>query len=427
MHFEPSLDRLMEFCCMSMLLAMSSRMHEISGLMYKSLAVEDCLIMSTYKALIVEAQDKPMVLKDLPVPTVTTGSVLVSPLYSLLPPHAGWLYQNPASDRYFFVYPFTPGISAVARVEEVPSDATSLKKGDIVWVDSTILGRDDRDAAMLVALHGGTSDGSRKLMRDTWRHGHWAEKALMPLEIVYKIPEALYTSIEDGGKGFKVRDFAMSYYPMLALGGLSDANVGPGSTVIVLPSTGKFSGGGVLVALGLGAKVIAAGRNEEGLKKLYQFPGAKERLTTVKLVSDAERDAAALKQAAGGKGADVFLDYSPSVASGPDIQSNITAGIKALRRGGQLVLLGAPTADVSVNYFTTVLNNITVKGKFMYEREHIERYFKLLEQGHLKTGTEVGMNDRGNVGLEDWAEGFNETQKWKSWGDDMVIAPNGEL
>ncbi|KAM0301635.1 hypothetical protein ACHAO8_011623 [Botrytis cinerea] len=59
--------------------------------------------------------------------------------------------------------------------------------------------------------------------------------------------------------------------------------------VIVPPATGKFSGGAILAALAMCAKVIATARSQENLETLYQFPGAKTRFTLVQLTSDIEK------------------------------------------------------------------------------------------------------------------------------------------
>ncbi len=65
--------------------------------------------------------------------------------------------------------PLTIGSSAVARVHSVGPDATLLKEGQLVLVDSFIKARDDPGTQFLFGLHEGGTEGSRKLMGEVWR------------------------------------------------------------------------------------------------------------------------------------------------------------------------------------------------------------------------------------------------------------------
>ncbi|KAF2269963.1 putative isopropanol dehydrogenase [Lojkania enalia] len=372
--------------------------------------------MSTYKALILESFDNLPEVKDLPTPTVTSGSVLVNPLYAVLQNYSRALFKG----IFPVTLPLTPGNSSVARVEVVGPDAVTIKPGDIVWVDSLISGRDDPDTQMLTGMYGGG-----RLM-DAWRHGHYGEKALIPLENVHVLPPSLFESKEKGGRGYSVKDFALIHLTLTAYGGLELAGVAPGKTVIVGPATGKFSGGAVLAALAMGAKVIGIGRDEVGLQNLYRFPGAKERLTTIKLARDVQKDTGAILSSTDGKGADVFIDFSPPAASGPETPPHISAAIGALRRNGQAVLMGGVNSNIVVNYTHLMHKNITVRGQFMYERRHVEQFIQMLVNGNVVIGEEVGLTIAGTFGLESLEEGLDLAEKGTKWGSDVLIAPNPE-
>lgn len=84
---------------------------------------------------------------------------------------------------------------------------------------------------------------------------------------------------------------------VITLSGIEEIEMQPGDTVIVAPATGTFSGLGVAVAVGFGARVIAASRNEASLKLLEQAHGASGRLKTVVMKGDVAADSAALKSA----------------------------------------------------------------------------------------------------------------------------------
>jgi D-arabinose 1-dehydrogenase-like Zn-dependent alcohol dehydrogenase len=86
---------------------------------------------------------------------------------------------------------------------------------------------------------------------------------------------------------------------------LRDIRLEAGETVIIAPATGGFGGAAVLVALAMGAKVIAMGRNAEALAKLKTLSG---RIETVQITRNQEEEVAALQKFGP---ADAFFDISP--------------------------------------------------------------------------------------------------------------------
>jgi NADPH-dependent curcumin reductase CurA len=88
-------------------------------------------------------------------------------------------------------------------------------------------------------------------------------------------------------------------------GGLRDVNLRAGETVIVAPATGAFSGAAVIVALAMGAKIIAMGRNKEALARIA---ASSDRVRTMQITGDQAAETAALLE----RGPiDVFFDISP--------------------------------------------------------------------------------------------------------------------
>ncbi|KAJ6282844.1 hypothetical protein J3E71DRAFT_175381, partial [Bipolaris maydis] len=160
---------------------------------------------------------------------------------------------------------------------------------------------------------------------------------------------------------------------------------------ILGPVTRNFSGVGVLVALAIGYKVVAAARNAEKLKVLERYHGAKERLTMVVLTGDTDVGAKALKNTTGGKGVHDFLDYSPSSLKE---ELPFFHGRSHFFRGdGEYVLLRGAFADFKIPYQETILSELKIRGKFMYEREHIERFSRMVDTGSLKINLEAGLRD----------------------------------
>ncbi|OCK84337.1 isopropanol dehydrogenase [Lepidopterella palustris CBS 459.81] len=374
--------------------------------------------MATHKALVLSSFDKPISLETVPTPTATPGSAILRVLAAGLPAYARDIFTGKLP--YVLTLPQVLGPSCVARVIEVGPDAIVLKPGQLVFVDPTIAARDDSDCNFLLGLHGGVTEESQRLMRESWRDGCYAEIVKAPLENCYILDEEVLI----GKLGYKIHDLANLSCVLVPFGGLEEAGVGAGKTVIVAPATGKFSGGAVLAALAMGAKVIAAGRNEQGLEKLKTFPGAAERLLTVKLVSDAVKDTAALLAATGGKGAQAYIDFSPPAAGAHGTPTHITACLNTLKRGGIAMFMGGIYSNVEVNYIGLMMRNITIKAKFMYERAQAKTLIKMIEFGNLRIGEGSGMTIGGTFGLEEIEKALDLAEKGKGWGGDVFVVPN---
>ncbi len=156
-------------------------------------------------------------------------------------------------------------------------------------------------------------------MRGEWRDSTYAEYAKVPLETCEVLDEGRLC----GGLGYEVVELAAMAALLVPYGGLRDIGLRAGETVIVSPATGAFGGAAVLVALAMGARVIAMGRNVE---KLERIKGRSERIETVPITGDVQRDAAALKSFGP---VDAFFDISPPEAGK---STHIKSGILALRR-----------------------------------------------------------------------------------------------
>ena len=456
------------------------------------------LDMETHKALVLEAFATPLVLKDVPTPTVTPGSALVAPLYAWLPqtlpmvlsgalkdfvsslslcfyfsslqcfrftpplctscylhhliyrprnpdhnltarvslnidtisPHSNTIeayhpHIIPAKKTQLPTFPpYIPGYSCVARILTLPADATTLCVGDLVWVDPMIRGRDNPSAETVRSFNGGRDPSSQILIKGVWNSGAYAEKLLVPLEGLFKIPEEWMHDKSEGGKGFKIQEFALSGYYLLAIGGLATAGVGAGDTVIIAPATGKYSSAAVLIALAIGCRVIATGRSAEKLNVLKRYHGAKDKLSTVILTGDMDLDAKALEDATGGKGAELFVDYSPTTMR--EEPPYLTAGLKSLRRGGEYLLLGGALTDLKIPYGEIMLRELRIRGKFMWGREHVELFLRLIGTGSLKVGAEAGILDRlKSFRMDEVEESLKEESEW-AYDEERLLKPNME-
>ncbi|KAG6368949.1 hypothetical protein INS49_003167 [Diaporthe citri] len=227
----------------------------------------------------------------------------------------------------------------------------------------------------------GFSDGSRKLMRDVWRNGTYAEYARMPLENCIPLDQ---TSL-CGGLGYSLQDLAYMSYLLVPHAGLRDIKLEPGETIVVCPATGFYSGFGVQVAVAMGARVIAMGRNEEKLARLKEDIRNRS------------------------------PDITPSSASA---STHTKSAIKALRRGGRVSLMRS-ARNISVQEI--MMNNLTLQGKNMYERDVILQFVKLLERGLFPRGK--GFVDTKSFGLDNWKEAFDVAADYNGIGKCVVFAP----
>ena len=122
--------------------------------------------------------------------------------------------------------------------------------------------------------------------------------------------------------------------------------------------------------------VIAAGRRQEALQAVARAGGP--RVVTVALAGDVQKDAAALREAAGG-GAHMAFDM---VGQARDPKATLAA-LHSLRRGGRLVLMGSMTTDLPIPYTTVMLNSWEILGQFMYPASAYRRLLELLRCGLL--------------------------------------------
>ena len=304
------------------------------------------------------------------------------------------------------------GISALGYIVALGPDATVLRPGQLVFVDCVVRARDDPSALFMTAIHDGSSDASKKLMREIWRDGTLAEFVKVPLENCIPLDEKRLCQ----GLGYSIQDLMYLCYLLVPYGGLRDIKLEPGETVVVCPATGGFGSAGVMVAIAMGARVIALGRNETKLAKLKEHvrsgtPGAD--IETVKLTGDERADTAAV--AAFGE-IDAALDLSPHSATK---STHLKSVVNAMRRNGRCSLMGA--AEDIIPAWKVVGSNISFRGKLMYERDDMLLFIKMLERGMFPKGKDFVTTKAFN--LENWKEGFETAAEYIGVGQTVVFTP----
>ncbi|KAH8846362.1 hypothetical protein MCOR29_007084 [Pyricularia oryzae] len=352
---------------------------------------ENTALPATMKAVVLTGVNQPLELRTVPVPQVTPGSVIVKIICTSN--DRGIQEAALGHARFTFPRPMIPTARAVGRVAQIGPDTTSLAPGQLVLVEPHVRARDDPDVQILWGMWDGPSAQSKKFARDNWTDACMAEYVRAPLENVYALDEAKLC----GRLGHAPEDLVHLATLAILHGGLAAVGLRAGETVLVAPATGYFSGAAVPVALAMGAgAVVAVGRNAAALERLQATFGA-ERVRTVVTTGDVEADAAAMRKAAGP--VDVYMDVSPPAASG---SSHMRSGFKALGVGARAVLMGFVPDDIPLSYTEAMFKNLTVKGKYMYEREDMRGLIKMAESGVLKLGRAAGVEIIGRHKLEEY-------------------------
>ncbi|KAM0245688.1 hypothetical protein ACHAQJ_010484 [Trichoderma viride] len=371
-------------------------------------------IPQNHRAIILKSVEKDLSgvhLESIATPEVEAGSTIVRIL------SAGVLsYQRDIYDgtrEYPLPMPLVGGFCAVGRVVALGHDAVSLEVGKLVFLDCVIRGRDDLDAMILSGISDGFNDNARKLMIDVWRDGLFAEYARFPLESCVPLDETRLCH----ELGYTAQELTYLGYLLVAFGGLRDIKLEPGETIAICPATGGFGGAGVQVAIAMGARVIAMGRNEQELERLRKHilcgtPGAN--IETVTITGDEDKDSVALLKFGA---LDAVLDFSPAAASK---SAHLNSAIKALRRKGRVSLMGG-FPDGSLPSFRIISNEITIKGKFMYERDDMAQFVRMLERGLFPKGKDFVIPK--SFSLDEWKAALDMGAEYTGIGRFVVIKP----
>ncbi|CAM6127296.1 unnamed protein product [Calypogeia fissa] len=371
----------------------------------------------THRALVLTSRSEPLKVETVPTPQPTPGSAVVRILVAGVMSYAREGYEG--IRPYTFPTPLVVGSSAIGRIAAVGPDASLLTPGQLVYFDITIRGRDDPNGAVFLSgIFDGFTPGSKKLMAGEWRDSTYAEYAKVPLENCHILNEKqLLGSLGDGGLGYSVETLAIIGRLLVPYGGLRDVNLKAGETVIVAPATGPFGGCAVLVALAMGARVIAMGRNVEVLKKLAAMNP--KRVKTVPITGDVEAQTKALRSCFGP--VDVFFDISPAQAAK---STHIRSGIFALRHGGRVSLMGGIREDIAIPYAAVMHSNIQLKGCRMYPPEAVGELIKMIEADVLRIDEEsFGQRYVGRFKLEEWDSALTAAAENVGMADLPLITP----
>ena len=345
---------------------------------------------------------KPLKVEDIPEPTLRPGSAIVKVLSAHIPPFTSKVISGELG--YILPeFPFTPGTSAIGSIEKVADDVFDLEIGQKVFCDpyiysNTIGASPD---AILLGWTGLAEKSSR--VQALWKDGTFAEKVLFPAECLTPLGEA---------ESIPAEKLACLSYLNIAAGGLTRAPLHLSQTLVVNGATGGLGSAAVLVGLAMGAaKIIAVGRNKEQLKTLEKLD---KRVISIATEGNIKSDSEAIRDATNG-GADVVIDLLGGVSK----PEPTLICFNALRRGGTAVFVGGVSADIPLPYPKIMLEQLIIKGSFMYSRHIPDELLKMISAGILNLDA-INVN---TFSLDEIETAISKASSSKGF-DYCVIVPN---
>jgi alcohol dehydrogenase len=266
--------------------------------------------------------------------------------------------------------PFVPGTNAIGRVIATGENVGHVRRGDRVFLSPHLRGDipEPEPPQILIGLTATVTTEAALQLQTRWRDGVYAEIAHWPAACVTPL---------DGLDDRPATELIGLAKLIVPFGGLQRCDLRGGQTIIVNGATGYFGSGAVMLAVALGAgRVVAVGRRQEALERLRDTFGA--RVIPAVVGGDAAGDAAIIRRAAGG-GADVALDLLGSAKS----TATTLATLRALKRGGRLVLMGSAEVPLELSFREMLANDWEVVGQFMYARTAPLKLASLAAEGLL--------------------------------------------
>ena len=310
------------------------------------------------QAALVEQFGKPLVLREVDIPSPGPGQILVKT------EACGVCHTDLHAARGDWpvkpTLPFIPGHEGIGRVVAVGPGVTIVKEGDRVgvpWLYSAC-GHCEYclkawETVCTEAQFGGYT-----------KNGGFAEYILADPNYVARIPKGLS---------------AIEAAPIICAGittykGIKETKARAGEW-IAISGVGGLGHLGVQYAKVMGLQVCAIDIDDGKLAH------AKRLGADVTINAKGDDPVAALQKATGG-GAHSVLITAPSLAA-------FKQGVEMTRKLGTCVLVGLPPGDFPVPLFGVVANCVTIRGSFVGTREDMAEALAFAAQGKVKADIEL--------------------------------------
>jgi alcohol dehydrogenase len=266
--------------------------------------------------------------------------------------------------------PFVPGTNAIGRVVATGANVSHVQSGDRVFLSPHLRADvpDREPPQILIGLTATVMSDAALALQERWRDGVFTEIAHWPAACITQLAGL------DDRPATKLIGLAKLIVPF---GGLQRTGLRGGQTVVINGATGYFGSGAVMLAVAMGAgRVVAVGRKQAALEQLREAFGP--RVIPAVVSGDPATDLPVIRRAAGGT-ADVALDLLGSAKS----TSTTLSTLRALKRGGRLVLMGSADVPLELSFREMLANDWEVVGQFMYERTAPGQLATLAAEGLL--------------------------------------------
>lgn len=325
------------------------------------------------KAAVINEFKQKLEIKEVPVPELNYGEVLVKIKAcgvchtDLHAAHGDW----PVKPKL----PLIPGHEGVGIVEEVAEGVTSIKVGDrvgIPWLYSAC-------GECEYCLTGRETLCPHQLNAGYSVDGGYAEYCKAPANYVVKIPDGL-----DLHEVSPIFCAGVTTYKALKV---SDAKPGDWVAIYGIGGLGHVA---LQYAKAMGFNVVAVDIQDDKLQLAKQL-GAD--LTVNGLRTNPIEE---IQNQVGGVQAAVSVAVTKKA---------FEQAYGSVKRGGTLVVVGLPNADLPIPIFDTVLNGVTVKGSIVGTRKDLQEAIEFAAQGKVRTNIEVQSIDQINEVFERMEKG----------------------
>ena len=307
---------------------------------------------------------QPLRIEEVERPPLHADGVVIRVLSSHMMSYIGEVFSGDAA-RMSPPVPYTPGLSAIGRIEEVGESVIGLSTGELVFCAPHVTDRrPGNDPEQILIGWFPLSSGAGSLV-DKWMNGSFAEYAAYPATCVSRIHESL---------AHRHAELAVLNILTVAYGALVRGNFRPGMTVLINGATGNIGACMALLALAVGARgIIGLGRDQAVLDELSALGS---NIQTISLTGDKERDLEAVRSR--GVRTEFGVDASAAMDS-----TSTEVMLEALCHGGTAVWVGGVRADIPVSYGQVVRKELTIAGSYMYDRRCPADLIALIESGRL--------------------------------------------
>lgn len=326
---------------------------------------------------------EPLKLDRIPVPRPRPTDVLVEVKACGIVPNLQRVISNffgkmSVDPKLFPPLPAIFGLDPTGVIACVGEQVTAVKPGDRVYINparscgSCRMCRGGLPLECPEFSFSGYFARSQAIMK-AYPYGGFGQYMTAPVSALVKLPASV--SHEQAARlGY----LGTAYSAMKKIG------VGPGQTLLVNGVSGTLGLCAAMLGLAMGAhRILGTGRNQALLDRVKAV--APNRIFVHAMSGDAPAPGAPdplvawAKEVTDGAGVDGVIDCLPPGAPA----SAMTRPLFALRRGGNMVNVGAVTENLNLNAFWMMTNRIGIKGSVWFTTAEGEEMVAMADAGVL--------------------------------------------